>query len=133
MVKQSGWDIDLVFGEKYEKAIKDIFENKGKIEIKTERDKWKTTGNIVIEVEHNGLNSGLTTTQADWWLHNLTLDGDIVMAFLIPVKQLKRMVIKALTSEKAILTKGGDDNKATIVLLPINYLTEVIYEKDTNE
>ena len=130
MVKQSGWDIDLVFGEKYEKAIKDIFEGKGKIEIKTERDKWKTTGNIVIEVEHNGLNSGLTITQADWWLHNLTLDGDIVMAFLIPVKQLKRMVIKALTNEKAILTKGGDDNKATIVLLPINYLTEVIYDEN---
>ena len=127
------WDIDLHFGKHYEKLIKEIFEGKGKIEVKTERDKWKTTGNIAIEVRCNGRDSGLTATKADWWLHNLTLDGDIVMAFLIPVKQLKRMVIKALTSEKAILTKGGDDNKATIVLLPINYLTEVIYEKDTNE
>ena len=129
MVKQSGWDIDLHFGEKYEKAIKDIFEGKGKIEVKTERDKWKKTGNIVIEVRYNGRNSGLTTTKADWWLHNLTLDGDIIIAFLLPVKQLKRMVIKALTSKKAVLTKGGDEDKATIVLLPINYLTEVLWNK----
>ena len=125
MDNNSKWDIDLHFGEHYEKLIKEIFEGKGKIEVKTERDKWKTTGNIAIEVRCNGRDSGLTATKADWWLHNLTLDGDIVMAFLLPVKQLKRMVIKAITNNKAEICKGGDNNKATIVLLPIKYLMEV--------
>ena len=59
MDNYSKWDIDLHFGEYYEKLIKEIFEGKGKIEVKTERDKWKKTGNIVIEVRYNGRNSVL--------------------------------------------------------------------------
>ena len=42
--KDSKFDIDLEFGEKFEKSLAKIL-TLGKIEVKTERDKWKKTGN----------------------------------------------------------------------------------------
>ena len=50
----SNFDIDLEFGEVWEERVRKIFENKGTIEVKTERDIWRTTGNIVIEIGYKG-------------------------------------------------------------------------------
>ena len=64
----SDFDIDLKFGNIYEKALALILQD-SKIEVKTERDKWKTTGNIAIELyNHNKKKpSGLSITKADYW------------------------------------------------------------------
>ena len=56
--KDNKFDIDLEFGEKFEKSLAKIL-TLGKIEVKTERDKWKKTGNIAIELMSRGkLNGG---------------------------------------------------------------------------
>ena len=52
------FDIDLKFGQIYEEKIRKIFA--GKIEVKAERDIWKRTGNIAIEVRCKGKPSGLS-------------------------------------------------------------------------
>jgi len=54
------FDIDLDFGKIYEEKVRKIFEGNGGIEVKTERDMWKRTGNIAIEIKYKGVPSGLS-------------------------------------------------------------------------
>ena len=51
------FDIDLQYGKVREGEIASMLQNE-KIEVKTERDIWKTTGNIVVEFECRGKPSG---------------------------------------------------------------------------
>ena len=64
----SNWDIDLKFGEDFEYSLANTL-TLGKVEVKTERDKWKETGNIAIELMNQGTLSALTVTKAEWWAH----------------------------------------------------------------
>lgn len=114
----SKFDIDLKFGEEAEYSLAHIL-SLGKIEVKTERDIWKRTGNIVIELKSRGKYSGLSTTEAEWWAHILSYKGKIESVILIPVKDLKERVKLLVKQEKATLTLGGDDNTSEIVLIPI--------------
>ena len=45
------FDVDLEFGKQWEEHIDEVFSGAKQCEIKTERDKWATTGNICIEIE----------------------------------------------------------------------------------
>ena len=58
------FDLDLGFGVKYEKSLANILKM-GKVEVKTERDKWFKTRNIAIELSYYGKKSGLTVTEAE--------------------------------------------------------------------
>ena len=49
------FDIDLKYGQIFENKLSDIFKNK-KVEVKTERNMWRKTGNIAIEYECRGKN-----------------------------------------------------------------------------
>tara|TARA_R110000823_G_scaffold204737_5_gene335776 strand:- start:5439 stop:5825 length:387 start_codon:yes stop_codon:yes gene_type:complete len=116
------FDIDLEFGQVYEEKIKTLLESKGKIEVKSERDTWLETGNIAIEYRCRGKRSGIAKTEADWWFHVLTLDGDMVGMICFPVLRLK-LLMKAMY-DKGIAKKvsGGDDNASEMLLLPLNEL-----------
>ena len=48
------FDIDLEFGKIGEDVTEALFQHNTKIEVKTERDIWKTTGNIAIEIRCKG-------------------------------------------------------------------------------
>ncbi len=85
------FDIDFDFGTKYEQSLANILKL-GKVEVKTERDKWNETRNIAIELSCNEDLSGLNTTEADYWAHILTLKGDIKGIILLPVEKLKEIV-----------------------------------------
>ena len=65
------FDIDLAFGVKNENELADILQN-AKIEVKTEREIWVDTDNIVIETRYKGEPSGISTTTADYWAHILS-------------------------------------------------------------
>ena len=92
--KNNQFDIDLDFGLNQEKRICEILEGGGKIEVKTERDTWRSTGNIVIEYKNGSKLSGISITEADYWIHNLTHRGDMVFSFIFPVYKLKKVVKK---------------------------------------
>ena len=102
-------DVDLEFGESFEYSLAEVL-TMGKIEVKTERDKWKKTGNIAIELMNQGNKSGLSVTEAEWWAHILSYKNRIESVILIPVPKLKRLVKKLVQENKALLTMGGDDN-----------------------
>tara|TARA_R110002020_G_scaffold90061_1_gene219544 strand:+ start:253 stop:660 length:408 start_codon:yes stop_codon:yes gene_type:complete len=114
----SKFDIDLKFGEEAEYSLANIL-SMGKVEVKTERDIWKRTGNIVIELKSRGKYSGLSVTEAEWWAHILSYKGKKESIILIPVKELKKRVKKLVKLGKATLTVGGDDDTSEIVLVPI--------------
>jgi len=120
--KDSKFDVDLEFGEKFEKSLAKIL-TLGKIEVKTERDKWKKTGNIAIELSSRGKLSGLTTTKAEWWCQILTIKEEIVGIYMVPVKKLKKIVKNSVKRGRGRMVMGGDNDTSEIALIPLEDLT----------
>ena len=122
LLPMGNFDIDLNFGLIYEDKVRDIFQGKGSIEVKTERDMWSNTGNMAIEITYRGKPSGISITDAEWWCHLFTIDGNIKFIVMMKVKELKDR-IKELAKQKLIkIVKGGDDMESEIVLVPIDIL-----------
>ena len=114
-----GFDLDLKFGKMGEEFVQDVLEGDSKVEIKTERDKWKETGNIAIEISCKGKGSGITTTEASTWIHLLSYKDDIVGGFILNVKKFKERIKELNKENKVKIVKGGDDNLSQLVLVPI--------------
>ena len=87
------WDVQLEYGKAREKTLAKIIE-KGNLEVKSEKDWWWHTNNIVIEFESWGKPSGIKTTKAKYWVHNLC-KGDLMYArIILDVPILKRLCKK---------------------------------------
>tara|TARA_R100001244_G_scaffold28625_1_gene27815 strand:+ start:81 stop:452 length:372 start_codon:yes stop_codon:yes gene_type:complete len=110
------FDIDLQYGQVREEELSDILQNQ-KIEVKTERDKWKETGNICIEFECRGKPSGIAVTEAKWWVHVLADGDDTSCMLMFPTEKLKEIARKYYANGKIV--NGGDDNLSKMVLLPL--------------
>ena len=113
---------DMLFGRIGEEFTRDLFEGNTKMEIKTERDIWKTTGNIAIEIRCKGKPSGISTTESSVWLHLLSYKGVIEGGFILKVDLLKGKIKKLQKSGNLKMVMGGDDNLSQMVLLPIKDL-----------
>ena len=112
------FDIDLAFGESYEDSLANIL-NKGKVEVKTERDIWKTTGNIVFEVRCKGKLSGILRTKADYWAHILSYKGQIKSILMFPTDVLLNQLKHLVKEGKAEVIFGGDNNDSEMVRVPL--------------
>ena len=88
------FDIDLEFGKIGEDFAEALFSHNTMVEVKTERDIWKTTGNIAIEIRCKGRPSGLSVTEAENWIHLLSYDGNIEGGFIFKVSQLRDKIKK---------------------------------------
>ena len=116
------FDLDLEFGHFGEDFVRDMQKGNKKIEVKTERDIWKNTGNIAIEYLCNGTPSGISTTGSEIWIHLLSYNGKIEGGFIFDVKDLKVKIKKLVKEKKARMTMGGDFDASQMVLLPIKEL-----------
>jgi hypothetical protein len=116
------FDIDLEFGQQWEKYIDEMFSGAKTCEVKTERDRWAGTGNICIEVQSYGKPSGLDATEADLWVHNLTKDGKLLCSLVFPTEVLKQLVPKA--SKGTVM--GGDNRASKLHLVPLKKLMQVV-------
>ena len=116
------FDIDLNFGQIYEEKIRELFEGEGSIEVKTERDIWADTGNIAIEIRSRGKPSGLSTTEAKWWIQVFTVDKDVKFMLMFRVDNLRKAVKYLYINELAPKINGGDDNTSELILVPISTL-----------
>jgi hypothetical protein len=108
----------LDFGVKYENSLAKIL-SMGKVEVKTERDKWRETRNIAIELTCNGKDSGLRVTEAEWWAHILSWKGEIVGVILLPIDTLKKIVKNSVKRRRGKIVMGGDNNASEIALIPL--------------
>ena len=119
------YDVDLPFGIKYEGTLSELLTAKTNklIEVKTERDIWKKTGNIYVEFIWRETFSGIVTTEADWWATILTLDGTIQGIILLPTNLMRQKVKQLIKDCKAEYpVRGGDDNQSQGALVPIKEL-----------
>ena len=117
-----GFDIDLEFGKMGEKFTQQVFEGNSKVEVKTERDIWKNTGNVAIELRCNGKPSGISTTESSVWIHLLSYKGVIEGGFLFKVDELKGKIKKLHEKGDLKMVMGGDDNMSQMALLAIKEL-----------
>ena len=116
------FDLDLKFGLLGEDFVRDMQNGNTKIEVKTERDIWKTTGNIAIEIRCNGWSSGISTTGSDVWIHLLSYKGKIEGGFILPVPYLRARIKELVKEKKARIVMGGDFNASQMVLIKITDL-----------
>lgn len=114
MKYSSSFYYDLELGEETETWLKEIFSDGKKIEVKTDflADKTK---NIYIEIYSRGKKSGLSTTQAEYWIIKLTN-----VSLIISTKNLKEIVRHCFNINGLI--KGGDNDTSKGVLVPIHLL-----------
>lgn len=122
------FDKDLKFGQEGENWLVWLGSNNAKVEVKTERDKWYDTGNIVFEYSCRGKPSGISTTESEWWIHLLSKDNEILSGFIFNVKILKnflREVYKNPSKFNSKVCKGGDDNAACVIVIPIKELHKI--------
>ena len=115
---------DLRFGEEYESRLVNILKS-SKVEVKTERDWWMTTGNVCFELRYRGKPSGLSTTEADWWFHILSHGGDIICILAFPVERLRLAVDKLVKDGVAKVKRGGDRMDSEFALVPLRCLYEL--------
>jgi len=118
------FDLDLAYGKVREQQVAEMLQEK-KIEVKSERDRWQTTGNIAIEYQSYGKPSGIEATEADYWFHNLCIGDDIFATLVFDTAVLKKIIDK-LDNVKSV--SGGDNNASRMYLLNLKKLfsTDVI-------
>ena len=119
---QQKFDIDLEFGQLGEDFVKNFQNKNNKVEVKTERDKWKTTGNIAIEIRCRGKKSGISVTEAETWIHLLSYKNVIEGGFIFKTQALKDEIKKRHKEGNLKITMGGDDKMSQLALLPIKDL-----------
>lgn len=109
-----------------EKKLGDIFEHGTieKVELKTELGKWEDTGNICIEFRYRGAPSGIATTQADYWVQELTRD-DVTLGYLMfPIEKFKQ-ICRAAYLRGDVRFGIGDYGYSDVVLLKLSDLLYV--------
>ena len=109
---------DMLYGKIGEEFTQQLFEGNTKIEIKTERDIWQTTGNIAVEMRYKRQPSGISTTKASVWIHLLSVKGVIKGGFILKVDELKALIKKRHNEGKLKMVMGGDDNMSQLALIP---------------
>ena len=115
-------DIDLSKGVQMEETLKEFFEGK-RIEVKSERHIWETTGNHFVEYECRGKPSGIAVTEAEFWaLMLIREDETVVMDYIVPIERMKALARKHWKNK----TTGGDDNASKGALVPIDEIGECI-------
>ena len=115
------FDIDLAYGKVREDLIKEMLQDK-KIEVKSERDVWKRTGNIAIEYQCYGKPSGINATEADYWFHNLCVGEDVYATLVFNTENLKK-IIDSL--ERKVSVSGGDPTASRMYLVSLQKLFDV--------
>ena len=108
----------MKYGKVREKLVADMLQDK-KIEVKSERDVWQRTGNIAIEYQSYGKPSGIQTTEADYWFHNLCIGEEVFCTLVFDINSLRK-IIDNLDYKKSV--SGGDHNASRMYLLNLQKL-----------
>ena len=119
---QQKFDHDLEFGRLGEDFVENFQNENTKVEVKTERDIWKTTGNIAIEIRCRGKLSGLSVTDAQTWIHLLSWKNKIEGGYIISTNYLKNRIKELKENDEVKIVMGGDDSVSQMVLVPIDKL-----------
>lgn len=117
------FDLQLAAALIHERRLAEIFTTGRieKIELKSETWQWEQTGNIAIEFRCDGRPSGISTTEADYWVHELRRDDETLLYLMFPIDTLKRLARKAFAAGH-VRYGGGDDGRFDIILIKLSEL-----------
>ena len=108
---------DLSYGKKHEKLVMKSMEN---FELKTDRMAHKT-GNVYVEFQSRGRDSGIRTSKSDTWIFKIVSKGDRhLFSIHIPLTRLKKLVSKDYR-----VVPGGDKLTSRGYLVPLRDLIGV--------
>ena len=108
---------DLSYGKKHEKLVMKSMEN---FELKTDRMAHKT-GNVYVEFQSRGKDSGIRTSKSDTWIFKIVSKGDRhLFSVQIPLTRLKKLV-----STDYRIVPGGDNLTSRGYLVPITDLIKI--------
>lgn len=123
--RTKAFDFCLKEGVKYENLIAELLQGK-KVEVKTEFDIWKTSGNIAIELKYRGQASGISSTEAEYWAHILVLNGEIKGFYIYPVSLMRRFIRENHKNKDMMEIKnGGDNNWSSLCLIKLSELYKI--------
>jgi hypothetical protein len=114
------FDIQLGDALIHERRLAQIFGERKieKIELKSETWQWEQTGNIAIEYACDGKPSGISTTEADFWVHELRRGGETLVYLMFPIDRLKALAREAFRQGR-YRKNGGDGGRFDVVVLPL--------------
>jgi hypothetical protein len=115
MKHSSSFYYDLDFAEKAEDWVNGIFTGGYKIEVKCDRMAHHTH-NIYIELYSRGKPSGISTTQADYWI--FIIYGRAV-SVILPTNKIKELCKEIFNGTYVY---GGDNNTSKGILIPLNLI-----------
>ena len=108
---------DLSYGKRHEKLVMKSMEN---FELKTDRMAHKT-GNVYVEFQSRGRDSGIRTSKSDTWIFKIVSKGDRhLFSIHIPLTRLKKLV-----STDYRVVPGGDKLTSRGYLVPLTDLIGV--------
>ena len=108
---------DLSYGKRHEKLVMKSMEN---FELKTDRMAHKT-GNVYVEFQSRGRDSGIRTSKSDTWIFKIVSKGDRhLFSIHIPLTRLKKLV-----STDYRVVPGGDNLTSRGYLVPLTDLIGV--------
>ena len=141
-IYKMSFNLDLEFGNIYEKKLVDIIPNdsyiikegyfpyydveitkdniKTKYEVKADRCAYKTA-NIAIEFKCNGLPSGISKTQADYYAYYIIKPYNLFELYIIPTQIIKDK-INSLEYKRTIF--GGDNKSSEMYIFGLNLFDE---------
>ena len=128
MSDRAKFDLDLQYGQDGERWLTWLGTDQAKVEVKTERDTWATTGNACFEYRCRGKASGIAVTASDYWIHLFKLGETTHMGFIWSVDDLKSFLRMCVTTKGyagSRVVQGGDDDQSTVILVPITELWRV--------
>jgi uncharacterized protein (DUF3820 family) len=106
-----------------------------KIEVKSDRQAGHT-GNMAIEYECNGKPSGISSTEADYYIYFIIYADDIQEdglpreeCYKIPIKRLIKIVKSPLACPKV---RGGDGNRSCMYLVHKSLVQKYLINKIQN-
>lgn len=115
------FDLQLSQALVAERRLADIFAEGRieKIELKTETWQWEQTGNICIEFRCDGRPSGISTTEADYWVHELRRDDETLVYLMFPVPRLKELARQAIRDGRS-RSGAGDGGRFEVALIRLS-------------
>ena len=124
--KEYDFDLQMEEAHKAEGKLRRLLTDLvGKVELKTERNMWHDTGNIVIEYKSYGKPSGIAATKADYWVHELRSRDDETLVYLMFPTPILRKVCNELM-EEGKWRVGGENKKMEMVLVKLEELFSML-------
>ena len=132
------FDRDYSKGIAMEKLF-DTFMIGYQVEIKSERHIWEKTKNHFVEYSYlpygkedipaNWEDSGIAATTSNYWALMLVNDKEeCVGCYFVLTSELKQLAKKYWNDDKRN-TRGGDDNRSKGILVPIEEIAKLAYNR----